>query len=73
MQVGFYDDFAERLAAKGPEDEGRQRVRARCRHRTVDFAKALARVQEHISDAVAKGRECGLFFEPTVLMGGRWR
>ncbi|RVJ99025.1 aldehyde dehydrogenase family protein [Sinorhizobium meliloti] len=73
MQVGFYDDFAERLAAKVRKMKVGNGFEPGADTGPLISQKALARFQEHVSDAVAKGRECGLFFEPTVLTGGRWR
>jgi succinate-semialdehyde dehydrogenase/glutarate-semialdehyde dehydrogenase len=77
VQAGVYDDFAARLAVavqklrvgdglKGPTDQG-----------PLIDAKALAKVEEHVADALAKGarlvtggRRHALgrtFYEPTVL------
>jgi succinate-semialdehyde dehydrogenase/glutarate-semialdehyde dehydrogenase len=79
VQSGVYDEFARRLGAAvgalkvgdglaGPTDQG-----------PLIDAAALAKVREHIDDALAKGAKVavggkphalgGTFFEPTVLTG----
>ncbi len=79
VQSGVYREFAARLAAavgrlrvgdglKGPTDQG-----------PLIDAQAVAKVEEHIADAVAKGAQVTLggrrhalghtFFEPTILTG----
>jgi succinate-semialdehyde dehydrogenase/glutarate-semialdehyde dehydrogenase len=79
VQAGVYDEFAQRLAQAvralqvgdglaGPTDQG-----------PLIDAAALAKVREHIDDALAKGARIvvggkphalgGTFFEPTVLAG----
>jgi succinate-semialdehyde dehydrogenase/glutarate-semialdehyde dehydrogenase len=79
VQDGVYDEFASRLAAK---------VRALTPANGLDPSatqgpliddKAVAKVEEHIQDAVSKGAKVavggrrhalgGRFFEPTVLTG----
>ncbi len=79
VQDGVYEEFAEKLAAavgklrvgdglKGATDQG-----------PLIDAKAVAKVEEHIADAVPKGASValggkrhalgGTFFEPTILTG----
>ena len=79
VQAGVYDEFANRLkdavarlrvgdGLKGATDQG-----------PLIDAKAVAKVEEHITDAVAKGARIALggkrhalggsFFEPTILTG----
>jgi succinate-semialdehyde dehydrogenase/glutarate-semialdehyde dehydrogenase len=77
VQAGIYDEFAEKLAVAvaklrigdglaGVTDQG-----------PLIDAKAVAKIEEHIADAVAKGATVklggkrhslgGTFFEPTIL------
>jgi succinate-semialdehyde dehydrogenase/glutarate-semialdehyde dehydrogenase len=79
IQAGIYDEFANRLkdavarlrvgdGLKGATDQG-----------PLIDAKGVAKVEEHIADAVAKGARIALggkrhalggsFFEPTILTG----
>jgi succinate-semialdehyde dehydrogenase/glutarate-semialdehyde dehydrogenase len=79
VQEGVYDEFAAKLAAavgrlrvgdglKGVTDQG-----------PLIDAKAVAKVEEHVADALAKGARVaaggkrhalgGTFFEPTILTG----
>src|SRR5271167_4373314 len=79
VQEGVYDEFAKKLAAavgklrvgdglKGVTDQG-----------PLIDAKAIAKVEEHVADAVSKGARValggkrhalgGTFFEPTILTG----
>ena len=79
VQAGVYERFAEKLAAavtklrigdglKGATDQG-----------PLIDAKALAKVEEHVADAVSKGATVavggrrhalgGTFYEPTLLTG----
>jgi succinate-semialdehyde dehydrogenase/glutarate-semialdehyde dehydrogenase len=79
IQAGVHDEFARRLKAAvaqlrvgdgllGVTDQG-----------PLIDAKAVAKVEEHIADALAKGAQIalggrrhalgGLFFEPTILTG----
>ncbi len=79
VQSGVYEDFAARLIAavgklkvgdglRGPTDQG-----------PLIDAAALAKVEEHVADALAKGARLALggrrhalggsFYEPTVLTG----
>ncbi|PLX79768.1 MAG: succinate-semialdehyde dehydrogenase I [Desulfuromonas sp.] len=79
VQAGIYDAFAEKLA----ERVGKLRIGDGLQGETdqgplIDLA-AVAKVEEHIGDAVAKGAKVvcggqrhalgGSFFEPTVLTG----
>ncbi len=79
VQEGVYDEFAKKLCAavgklrvgdglKGVTDQG-----------PLIDAKAIAKVEEHVADAVSKGARValggkrhalgGTFFEPTILTG----
>jgi succinate-semialdehyde dehydrogenase/glutarate-semialdehyde dehydrogenase len=79
VQEGVYEEFAEKLAAavgklrigdglKGATDQG-----------PLIDAKAVAKVEEHVADALNKGAKValggkrhelgGTFFEPTILTG----
>jgi succinate-semialdehyde dehydrogenase / glutarate-semialdehyde dehydrogenase len=79
VQEGVYDEFAKKLSAavaklrvgdglKGATDQG-----------PLIDANAIAKVEEHVADAVAKGASIalggkrhalgGTFFEPTILTG----
>ncbi len=79
VQEGVYDDFARKLSAavgklrvgdglKGVTDQG-----------PLIDEKAVAKVEEHVADAVSKGARIalggkrhalgGTFFEPTILTG----
>jgi succinate-semialdehyde dehydrogenase/glutarate-semialdehyde dehydrogenase len=77
VQAGIYDKFAERLAeASGKLKVGNGRDSGVQQGPLIDD-KAIAKVQEHITDAVNKGARVvaggkrhalgGTFFEPTVL------
>jgi succinate-semialdehyde dehydrogenase/glutarate-semialdehyde dehydrogenase len=77
VQEGVYDEFAKRLAARvaqfkvGPGDEPGVTIGP-----LIEPA-AIAKVEEHVADALAKGASVltggrrhalgGLFFEPTIL------
>jgi succinate-semialdehyde dehydrogenase/glutarate-semialdehyde dehydrogenase len=79
VQSGIYDAFARKLAAKVSAmkvgDGFEQGVNAG----PLITQKAVAKVEEHIADAVSKGAEVavggepdakgGLFFQPTILTG----
>src|SRR5271170_3282258 len=79
VQAGVYDEFAKKLndavgklrvgdGLKGATDQG-----------PLIYSKAVAKVEEHVADAVAKGAKVlaggkrhalgGTFFEPTILTG----
>jgi len=77
VQDKVYDAFAEKLAAKVKTLKVGNGMDEGVTTGPLIDAKAVAKVQEHISDAVAKGARVlaggkphalgGLFFEPTVL------
>jgi succinate-semialdehyde dehydrogenase/glutarate-semialdehyde dehydrogenase len=77
VQAGIYDAFATKLAAKVREMKIGDGFEPGIDAGPLISEKALAKVEEHIGDAVAKGAEVvlggnargGLFFEPTVLTG----
>ncbi|MQW69068.1 succinate-semialdehyde dehydrogenase [Sinorhizobium medicae] len=77
VQAGIYDAFAEKLAAKVRQIKVGDGFEPEVDAGPLISEKALAKVEEHISDAVARGAEValggnrrgGLFFEPTVLTG----
>ncbi len=79
VQDKVYDAFAEKLAAKVKTLKVGNGMDESVTTGPLIDAKAVAKVQEHISDAVAKGARVlaggkphalgGLFFEPTVLSG----
>ncbi|MCS4533156.1 NAD-dependent succinate-semialdehyde dehydrogenase [Neisseria montereyensis] len=77
VQAGIYDEFCRRIT----EETGRLKLGNGLNEETqigplID-EKAVAKVEEHISDALGKGARCltggkrsslgGTFFEPTVL------
>lgn len=79
VQAGIYEEFCRRLAIQAGRlklgnglDEGVQQG-------PLIDGKAVAKVEEHIADALSKGAVClaggkrsalgGTFFEPTVLSG----
>jgi len=77
VQAGVYDEFAKKLgAAVGALRIGDGLAGATDQGPLID-AKALAKVEEHIADALAKGAKLarggkrhslgGTFFEPTIL------
>ena len=79
VQAGVFDDFAARLAARVGEMKVGDGFDEGVAFGPLIEAKALAKVQEHIDDAVAKGAKVilggaphargGLFFQPTILTG----
>ena len=79
VQDKVYDAFAAKLAAKVKTLKVGNGMDEGVTTGPLIDAKAVAKVQEHISDAVAKGARVlaggkphalgGLFFEPTVLSG----
>ncbi|GCA52324.1 glutarate-semialdehyde dehydrogenase DavD [Sinorhizobium sp. KGO-5] len=77
VQAGVYDAFATKLAAKVREMKIGDGFEPGIDAGPLISEKALAKVEEHIGDAVAKGAEVvlggnaqgGLFFQPTVLTG----
>jgi len=76
---GVYDQFAEKLAARVKGMRTGNGLEPGVELGPLIDASALAKVREHIEDAIAKGAEIktggkmselgGLFFEPTVLTG----
>jgi succinate-semialdehyde dehydrogenase / glutarate-semialdehyde dehydrogenase len=79
VQAGVYDAFAEKLAAKVSAMKVGDGFEAGVNAGPLIDKKALAKVEEHIADAVSKGASIalggkadekgGLFFQPTVLTG----
>ncbi|MBL0371748.1 NAD-dependent succinate-semialdehyde dehydrogenase [Rhizobium sp. KVB221] len=79
VQAGVYDAFAKKLAEKVGAMKVGDGFEAGVNAGPLIDKKALAKVQEHISDAVSKGATValggnvsnmgGLFFQPTVLTG----
>ncbi|MDW9358573.1 NAD-dependent succinate-semialdehyde dehydrogenase [Sinorhizobium meliloti] len=77
VQAGIYDAFAARLTAKVSEMTIGDGFEPDVDAGPLISEKALAKVEEHIRDAVTKGADLvlggnargGLFFEPTVLTG----
>ncbi len=77
VQAGIYDAFAARLAGKVREMKVGDGFEPDVDAGPLISPMAIAKVEEHIGDAVAKGAEVavggnsrgGLFFEPTVLTG----
>ena len=77
VQSGVYDAFAARLTAAVAKLRVGDGLRAATDQGPLIDAKALAKVEEHVADAVAKGARIaiggkrhalgGTFFEPTVL------
>ncbi len=79
VQDGVYDAFAAKLAEKVKALKVGRGTEAGVHIGPLIDANAVAKVEEHIGDAVAKGAKVlvggkkhalgGLFFEPTVLTG----
>jgi len=79
VQDKVYDAFAERLAQKVKALKVGNGFDAGVNQGPLIDAAAIAKVEEHIGDAVAKGAKVltggkrhslgGLFFEPTILTG----
>lgn len=79
VQAGVYDAFAAKLVEKVRALKVGNGLEAGVNVGPLISAKALAKVEEHISDALSKGAsvayggkrrgESDLFFEPTVLTG----
>ncbi|MFK0334756.1 NAD-dependent succinate-semialdehyde dehydrogenase [Rhizobium sp. NPDC090275] len=77
VQAGVYDAFASRLAEKVAAMKVGDGFDANVNAGPLISEKALAKVKEHIADAVSKGatvalggnpdEKGGLFFQPTVL------
>jgi succinate-semialdehyde dehydrogenase/glutarate-semialdehyde dehydrogenase len=79
VQDGIYDAFAERLAAASKALKVGDGLDDGVQQGPLIDDKAVAKVEEHIADAVAKGARVvtggrrhalgGTFFEPTVMTG----
>jgi succinate-semialdehyde dehydrogenase/glutarate-semialdehyde dehydrogenase len=79
VQAGVYDAFAEKLAAKVKAMKVGDGFAADVNAGPLISEKALAKVEEHLADAVSKGAKVtlggkrdekgGLFFQPTILTG----
>jgi succinate-semialdehyde dehydrogenase/glutarate-semialdehyde dehydrogenase len=77
VQDGVYDEFAKRFAARVAQMKVGSGVEPGVLVGPLVEASAVAKVEEHIADALAKGAKLveggkrhalgGLFFEPTVL------
>ena len=79
VQAGVYDEFAEKLAKATAAMKLGDGLEEGVTTGPLINADAVAKVEEHIADALAKGAEIktggkrsnlgGTFFEPTVLTG----
>jgi len=79
VQAGVYDAFAARLAARVAQLQVGDGIEAGVTIGPLIDPAAVAKVREHVADAVAKGAKVllggephargGLFFQPTVLTG----
>ena len=79
VQAGVYDGFAEKLSAKVAAMKVGDGFEEGVNAGPLITGKALDKVEEHISDALAKGATItvggkrdargGLFFQPTILTG----
>lgn len=79
VQAGVHDEFVTKLAAAAAALKVGNGLDAETQQGPLIDAKAVAKVQEHIADAVTKGARLvtggrphalgGTFFEPTVLAG----
>lgn len=79
VQAGVYDAFARKLAERVAQFKVGPGVEPGVTVGPLIEPAAIAKVQEHIADAVAKGAKVvaggkphalgGLFFEPTILTG----
>lgn len=79
VQTGVYDAFAAKLAARVAAMKVGDGFEDGVDAGPLIDAKALAKVEEHVADALARGAQVstggrrhvrgGLFFEPTVLTG----
>ena len=79
VQSGVYDAFAEKLAARVAQIKVGDGFEDGVNAGPLITAKAMEKVEDHISDALSKGASVklggkpsargGLFFEPTVLTG----
>ena len=79
VQDGVYDAFAEKLAAAVGKLKVGDGLRGATDQGPLIDAKALAKVEEHVADALAHGARIltggkrhalgGTFYEPTILVG----
>ena len=79
VQAGVYDAFAEKLAAKVAQMKVGDGFEDGVSAGPLISDKALAKVEDHIDDALSKGAKLavggkrdakgGLFFEPTIITG----
>ena len=79
VQAGVYDAFAGKLAAAVKKLTVGDGLAGRHHHRAADQLAAVAKVEEHIADALAGGGKIvtggerhalgGTFFQPTVMTG----
>ncbi|MBY3226091.1 NAD-dependent succinate-semialdehyde dehydrogenase [Rhizobium laguerreae] len=79
VQSGVYDVFAEKLAAKVSALKVGEGTQVDVTIGPLIDAEAIAKIEDHISDAIGKGAKVvvggkrhslgGTFFEPTVLTG----
>ncbi len=79
VQAGVYDAFAERLAAEVAKFKVGDGTEPGVTQGPLINADAVAKVEEHIADALSKGAKAilggkrhdkgGTFFEPTILTG----
>jgi succinate-semialdehyde dehydrogenase/glutarate-semialdehyde dehydrogenase len=79
VQSGVYDAFADRLAARVAQMKVGDGMEEGVVQGPLIDAAALAKVEEHVADALAKGARVltggrrhargGTFFEPTVIAG----
>ncbi|MDO4696250.1 MAG: NAD-dependent succinate-semialdehyde dehydrogenase [Neisseria sp.] len=79
VQRGVYEAFAEKIAARAGRLKLGNGLEEGVQQGPLIDEKAVAKVEEHIADALAKGAVClsggkrsvlgGTFFEPTVLGG----
>ncbi|MBB4066399.1 NAD-dependent succinate-semialdehyde dehydrogenase [Gellertiella hungarica] len=79
VQAGVYDAFAEKLAARVSAMKVGDGLEAGVNTGPMIDSNALAKVQEHVDDAVSKGAKIavggkqpdlgGLFYQPTILTG----
>ncbi len=79
VQSGVYDAFAEKLAARVSAMKVGDGLEAGVTTGPMIDSNALAKVQEHVDDAVSKGAKIavggkqpelgGLFYQPTILTG----
>ncbi|NKK96317.1 succinate-semialdehyde dehydrogenase [Rhizobium leguminosarum bv. viciae] len=79
VQSGVYDVFAEKLAAKVSALKVGEGTQVDVTIGPLIDAEAIAKIEDHISDAIEKGAKVvvggkrhslgGTFFEPTVLTG----